>query len=444
MSQKKQLKIGLLGAGTVGAGVFETLMGSKTDFLIKTGQDYKVEAVCVKEVNKKRDLDFRDILLTDNPADIVDNPLIDVVIELIGGIEPARTLLIKAIKNGKHVVTANKALIAAFGPELFNKAKEYETLIFFEASVAGAIPIIKLMRESFLANNIERVEGIINGTTNFVLSEMEQKGSTVEKAVLEAQKKGFAEADPAADITGLDAVNKIRILAFLAFGAVIEPDEIYCEGIQKIELQDILLAKQLGFKIKHLAIASKCNRTVNLRVHPALLPENHPLAKINNEMNAVLTYGELFDKLLCSGPGAGSLPTTSAVLGDLLEIFRSYDLHSDKNKIQVASRNIFFEDQSIIVDLGLPRAQYYLRITAQDQTGTLAMITKTLASCGVSVESIIQRSEGNDSQYVPIAIVTSITSQSEIDEVCRKLSNKNGILGKVIKYRVENHHKGKV
>ena len=273
---------------------------------------------------------------------------------------------------------------------------------------------------------------------------MEQKSSTVEKAVSEAQEKGFAEADPSADISGLDAANKICILAFLAFGAVIDIEEIYCEGIQEIELQDILFAKQLGFKIKHLAIASKYNNRVNLRVHPALLPEDHPLAKIDNEMNAVLTYGDLFGKILCSGPGAGSLPTTSAIISDLLEIFRNYNVYLEKQNLQVPSRNFFVENQSIQVDSGLPRSQYYLRIIAQDQTGTLAIITKILASGGISVESIIQRAEENDSQYVPIAIVTSLTSQFEIDEVCQKLSNKNGILGKVIKYRVENYDKGKV
>ncbi len=436
MSQNKQLKIGLLGAGTVGGGVFNTLTKDKESLSRKGASGYEVSIICVKNLTKNRNIDFGKARLTDDPLEIVDNNDIDIVIELIGGIEPAKTLILKALKNKKHVVTANKALIASCGIELFEEAQKNNVFILYEASVAGAIPIIKLMSESFVASNINRIEGIINGTTNFVLSGMEERGLSLASAVLEAQDRGFAETDPSADISGSDAANKICILAYLAFGAVIDMSRIYCEGIEDIQLQDIILAKQLGYKIKHLAIASRDGDNINLRVHPALLPEEHPLAKIDNEMNAILTYGELFEKILCSGPGAGSLPTASAVIADVLEVLRLQ--HACLN-----STNLSLLDQSIKVDFCIPISQYYLRIMAHDQAGTLALITKILASEGISIEAIIQRAEESDSEHVPIAIVTSSSSKTGIDAVCEKLSNKDGILGTVTKYRVENYEKGK-
>ncbi len=436
MNQDKQFKIGLLGAGTVGAGVFKTLIRDKESLSRKSASNYEVSIICVKELTKSRNIDFGKTRLTDDPIEIVDNDDIDIVIELIGGIEPAKTLILAALKNKKHVVTANKALIASCGIELFEEAQKNNVFILFEASVAGAIPIIKLMSESFVANNINRIEGIINGTTNFVLSGMEQRDLSLASAISEAQDRGFAEADPSADISGSDAANKICILAYLAFGTVIDMNQIYCEGIEDIKLEDIILAKELGYKIKHLAIASKDSDVINLRVHPALLPEEHPLAKIDNEMNAILTYGELFEKILCSGPGAGSFPTASAVIADVLEVLRM-------QKAGPNLKNLSLFDQSVKVDFCIPMSQYYLRIMAHDQAGTLALITKTLASEGISVEAIIQRAEESDSEHVPIAIVTSKSSRTEIDLVCEKLSNKDGILGTVTKYRVENYEKGK-
>ncbi len=436
MSQNKQLKIGLLGAGTVGAGVFKTLVKDKETLSRKSGSNYEVSIICVKDLSKNRDIDFGETRLTDDPIEIVDNNDIDIVIELIGGLEPAKTLTLKALKNKKHVITANKALIASCGIELFEEAQKNNVSILFEASVAGAIPIIKLMSESFVGSNINRIEGIINGTTNFVLSGMEQRGLSLASAVSEAQDRGFAEADPSADISGSDAANKICILAYLAFGTVVDMNRIYCEGIEDIKLQDIILAKELGYKIKHLAIASRDGHSVNLRVHPALLPEEHPLAKIDNEMNAILTYGELFEKILCSGPGAGSLPTASAVIADVLEVFRLRQTDLDL-------KNLSLLDQTMKVDSCIPLSQYYLRIMAHDQAGTLAVITKILASESISIEAIIQRAEESGSQHVPIAIVTSRSSQTGIDRVCEKLSNKDGILGTVIKYRVENYEKEK-
>ena len=438
MNQKKQIKLGLLGAGTVGGGVLKALIKDKIALSRKSGRDYEITAVCVKDLKKVRNIDFGEINLTENPEDIVQDVDIDIVVELIGGIEPAKTLVEKALNNKKHVVTANKALIASYGLELLDLARKKNKLLLFEGAVAGAIPIIKLMGESFLANSIYRIEGIINGTTNFMLSGMEARGLSLECAVSEAQKKGFAEADPTADISGLDAANKICILAYLAFGTMIHPDKIYCKGIDGLELQDITFSKQLGYKIKHLAIASSYDNKLNLRVHPALLAEDHPLAKIENEMNAVLTYGEFFEKILCSGPGAGSFPTASAVIADLIEIFRLLTMTSNSEDFQIGLKNPVFHDQSVEFDFDMPAAQYYLRITAEDQTGILALITKTLASEGISVEAIIQRAEKDVSQHVPIAIVTSKSSQAEIERVCQKLSNKSGILGKVVRYRVEN------
>ena len=333
MNQDKQFKIGMLGVGTVGAGVFKTLISDRESLSRKSASNYEISIICVKELTKNRNIDFGNTRLTDNPVEIVDNDDIDIVIELIGGIEPAKTLILAALKNKKHVVTANKALIASCGIELFEEAQKNNVFILFEASVAGAIPIIKLMSESFVANNINRIEGIINGTTNFVLSGMEQRDLSLVSAISEAQDRGFAEADPSADSSGSDAVKKICILAYLAFGTVIDMNRIYCEGIEDIKLQDIILAKELGYKIKHLAIASKDGHSINLRVHPALLPEEHPLAKIDNEMNAILTYGELFEKILCSGPGAGSFPTASAVIADVLEVFRMQSAGPDSKNL---------------------------------------------------------------------------------------------------------------
>ena len=436
MNKHKQFKIGLLGASTVGAGVFKTLTKDKKSLSRKSASNYDVSVVCVRDITKNRNIDFGSTKVTDNPLEIVNSSDIDIVIELIGGIEPAKTLILTALKNKKYVVTANKALIASCGIELFEEAQKNNVSILFEASVAGAIPIIKLMSESFLANNINRIEGIINGTTNYVLSGMEQRGLSLASAVLEAQDRGFAEADPTADISGLDAVNKICILAYLAYGAFIDMNRIYCEGIEEIKVQDIMLAKELGYKIKHLAIASRDGQNINLRVHPALLPEEHPLAKIDNEMNAILTYGDLFEKILCSGPGAGAFPTTSAVIADVLGVLLSQTRGSNL-------KNLPLLDPSIKVEFCIPISQYYLRITAHDQAGTLALITKTLASEGISIEAIIQKAEESEAKHVPIAIVTSRSSREGIDRVCEKLSNKDGILGTVTKYRVENYEKGK-
>ncbi len=433
-------KIGILGLGTVGCGTVNVLGRNREEITRRAGREIKVIQASARDLKKQRPCPMEGIKLVGDPYEIVRNPQIEVVVELIGGYEPARALVLEAIAHGKHVVTANKALIAVHGNEIFAAAQKKGVMIAFEAAVAGGIPIVKAIREGLTGNRIEWLAGIVNGTSNFILTEMRDKGRDFADVLLEAQRLGYAEADPTFDVEGVDAAHKLTILAAIAFGIPLQFKQVYTEGIAKITRADVAYAGELGYRIKQLAIARCTNEKVELRVHPTLIPERRIIANVDGVMNAVLVKGDAVGPTLFYGAGAGAEPTASAIVADLVDVVRT--LTTDPtNRVP----HLAFQPDAIVNLPILPMEQvetaYYLRLHAEDRPGVLADVTRIIGDLGISIEAILQKEPREGEKVVPIIILTHRIVEKNMNMAIARIEALPAIQGKVIRIRLEHLHR---
>jgi homoserine dehydrogenase len=409
------VSIGILGGGTVGGTLVRRLVLDRDAIAAKSGLDLEVTRIAVRSLAKPRSFSVPDGVLTDNALEVVDDPNVDLVVEVMGGKEPAGDLVLRALRAGKPVVTANKELIAARGPELIEAAEASGVSLLFEAAVGGGIPIIRPLSETLAGEQLSRVIGIVNGTTNYILTAMTDEGRDYAEALAEAQRLGYAEPDPTADVSGADAASKAAILAGLAFGTWVGPDGVYCEGIEKLDRVDLEFAAQLGYVVKLLAIAEKSDGGVNARVHPAMIPTDHPLASIRGATNAIFIEGPSVDRLLFAGPGAGGEPTASAVLGDVIDAARELLAHA-----QVAPRIRFAPGD--VVDFGKIATQWYLRLIVTDRPGVLAQIAGAFGEAGVSIRSVWQEGTGEEATLLIVTHPAEESSQRQAAEMLRNLA----------------------
>ena len=440
----KSIKIGLLGLGNVGYGTFSVLKRNQEEIKRRAGRGIEVVAVAVRDVARAEALVAGACKVVNDPMLIVNDPEIDIVVELIGGYDLSKTLVMQAIANGKHVVTANKALLAVHGNEIFAAAQDKGVMVAFEAAVAGGIPIIKALREGLTANSIQWLAGIINGTTNFILSEMRDKGLDFDVVWKEAQRLGYAEADPTFDIEGVDAAHKATLMSAIAFGIPVQFDKAYVEGITKLGAQDIRYAEQLGYRIKLLGIAKRREGGIELRVHPSLVPSKRLIANVEGAMNAVMVQGDAVGTTLYYGKGAGSEPTASAVIADLVDIAR---LHTADPGHHVP--HLAFQPDAVLSNGGdlpvLPMAEtvtsYYLRLRVADQAGVLARVTGLLAEAGISIDAVLQREAdevaGEGATQTDVIILTHDTREGTVDAVIAQMQALPTVLAPIVRIRKE-------
>ncbi|MHB1121122.1 MAG: homoserine dehydrogenase [Ramlibacter sp.] len=447
----KPIQAGLLGIGTVGSGVFHVLQRNQEEIRRRAGRGIEITMVADLDTDRARSLVGEGVQVVGDARAVIANPDIDIVIELIGGYKIARELVMAAIAAGKHVVTANKALLAVHGTEIFEAAHRRGVMVAFEAAVAGGIPIIKALREGLTANSIEWIAGIINGTTNFILSEMRDKGLDFDVALKDAQRLGYAEADPTFDIEGVDAAHKATIMSAIAFGIPVQFDKAYVEGITKLGAQDIRYAEQLGYRIKLLGItkrsfdpATGALKGIELRVHPSLVPARRLLANVEGAMNAVMVQGDAVGTTLYYGKGAGSEPTASAVIADLVDITR---LHTADAAHRVP--HLAFQPDQMSDALVLPMSEvvtsYYLRLRVADQAGVLAKVTGLLAAAGISIDAMLQRPagadiEGDGERGVPqtdLIILTHTVREGTMNEVLAQMQGLPTVLAPIVRIRKE-------
>ena len=432
----KPVKVGILGLGTVGGGTVNVLKRNAAEIARRAGREIMITRASAKDLGKTRICDTDGIILSTDPMDIINDPEIEIVVELIGGAGVVKDWVLKALENGKHVVTANKSLIALHGNEIFAKASEKGVIVAFEAAVAGGIPIIKAIREGLAGNEIEWLAGIINGTGNFILTEMRDKGRDFDDVLAEAQALGYAEADPTFDVEGIDAAHKLTILASIAFGIPLQFDKIYTEGISRITRLDVEYAERLGYRIKHLGIARKTPEGIELRVHPTLIPERRLIANVNGVMNAIVVRGDAVGNTLYYGPGAGAEPTASAVVADIVDVARA--LTSDpENRVP----HLAFQAESLSDILVLHpdnfKTSYYLRLCTEDKPGVLADVTRILADHNISIEAIIQKEALPDETLIPIILLTQITLEKEMNAAIAAIEALDTVNGKVNRIRLE-------
>ncbi len=431
------VNVGLLGLGTVGGGTFNVLKRNAGEIARRAGRGIRITRAAAREYDPARLPGIGDISVVKDGFEIVDDPSIDIVVELIGGYSPARELVLKAIGNGKHVVTANKALIALHGNEIFAAAQEQGVMVAFEAAVAGGIPIIKAVREGLAGNRIEWVAGIINGTGNFILTEMRDKGRGFADALAEAQKLGYAEADPRFDVEGIDAAHKLTILASIAFGVPLQFDKVYTEGIGAITQDDVNFAEQLGYRIKHLGIARRAADGIELRVHPTLIPYRRLIANVDGVMNAVLVKGDAVGPTLYYGAGAGAEPTASAVVADLVDVARTLTVDPENRVPHLAFQPDALSDQAIL-DMGRVQTAYYLRMQAIDRPGVLADVTRILGQAGISIEAMIQKEPQDEHDTVPVIMLTRRVAEQAMNAAITEIEALGSIQGAVTRIRVEH------
>jgi homoserine dehydrogenase len=432
----KPVNIGLLGLGTVGGGTVSVLKRNASEITRRAGRDIQIRAASARDLSRARLCDTQGIRLTTDSFDIVNDPDIDIVVELIGGLSPAKELVLAALENGKHVVTANKALIALHGNEIFAKAREKGLMVAFEAAVAGGIPIIKAIREGLAGNTVEWLAGIINGTCNFILTEMRDKGRDFADVLSEAQALGYAEADPTFDVEGVDAAHKLTILASIAFGIPLQFDKVYVEGITGITAMDVNYAEALGYRIKLLGIARRAANGIELRVHPTLIPERRLIANVDGVMNAVLVKGDAVGPTLYYGAGAGAEPTASSVVADIIDVVRT--LTSDpENRVP----HLAFQPGAIAEMPILPIAEvetaYYLRLSASDQPGVLADVTRILADLGISIEAILQKEPPPGESQLPVILLTHKVREHDMNQAIARIEALPTIGGSVKRIRME-------
>ncbi|MBI5439571.1 MAG: homoserine dehydrogenase [Nitrosomonadales bacterium] len=438
----KPINVGLLGIGTVGGGTFTVLRRNAEEIARRAGRPIRITVVADKNLDLARQMTedrgqrTEEVRLTDDAFSVVADPEVDIVIELIGGYGVAKELVLKAIANGKHVVTANKALLATHGNEIFKAAQDKGVMVAFEAAVAGGIPIIKALREGLSANRIQWIAGIINGTTNFILSEMRDKGLSFDAVLKEAQRLGYAEADPTFDIEGVDAAHKITILSALAFGIPMQFDKAYIEGISKLDATDIRYAEQLGYRIKLLGITKRTAEGVELRVHPTLIPSKRLIANVEGAMNAVLVQGDAVGSTLYYGKGAGAEPTASAVIADLVDVTRMHTADPEHRVPHLAFQPDQLSDLPIL-PMDEVTTSYYLRLRVQDKPGVLADITRILADEQISIDAVIQKEPGEDEDQTDLILLTHQTREKRINAAIAKVEALPVVAGKVTRLRLE-------
>ncbi|MCA1790483.1 MAG: homoserine dehydrogenase [Thioalkalivibrio sp.] len=433
----KPVRIGLLGLGTVGCGTVQVLARNGDEIARRAGRGIAVVAAAVRDLARERECDLDDVRLTDEPASVVDDPDVEVVVELMGGTEPARTLVLQAIAAGKHVVTANKALIALHGNEIFARAQEQGVVVAFEAAVAGGIPIIKALREGLAGNRIDWVAGIINGTGNFILTEMRDHGRDFGDVLAEAQRLGYAEADPTFDVEGIDAAHKLCILAAIAFGIPLQFERIHVEGISGITREDVTFAGELGYRIKHLGIARRAEGGFELRVHPTLIPERRLIANVDGVMNAVLVMGDAVGPTLYYGAGAGAEATASAVVADLVDVVRALTADPENRVPHLAFQPGALSDLPIL-PMAEVRTSFYLRLSAHDQPGVLADITRVLGAHSISIEAILQREPDPERGEATIIILTHQVREGDMQRAIDEIEALSHLSSPVTRIRMES------
>lgn len=430
------VKVGLLGIGTVGSGTWNVLKRNQAEIRGRAGREIRITMVADRNVKRAREITNGECEVVDDGNLIVTHPDIDIVVELIGGYDVAKDFVLKAIENGKHVVTANKALLAVHGNEIFRAAQEKGVTVAFEAAVAGGIPIIKALREGLTANRIEWIAGIINGTTNFILSEMREKGLDFDTVLKEAQALGYAEADPTFDIEGVDAAHKATLMSAIAFGVPVQFDKAYIEGITRLDSLDIRYAEQLGYRIKLLGITKRMPNGIELRVHPALIPASRLIANVEGAMNAVLVNSDAVGPTLYYGKGAGSEPTASAVIADLVDIARVEAVDPEHRVPHLAFQPDAMSNTPIL-PMSEVTTSYYLRMKVKDQSGVLADITRILADLDISIDAFLQKEPQEGETLVDIIILTHQTQEKNIDAAIGKIEKTGTVMGKVTRIRLE-------
>jgi len=432
----KPVKVGVLGLGTVGGGTVNVLKRNAQEISRRAGKEIIITRASARDLTRERLCDTTELTLSTDPYDIINDPEIEIVLELMGGTSLAKELVLQAIANGKHIVTANKALIALHGNEIFAAARKANVMVAYEAAVAGGIPIIKAIREGLSGNQINWLAGIINGTGNFILTEMRDKGRDFAEVLAEAQELGYAEADPTFDVEGIDAGHKLMILASIAFGIPLQFENVYTEGITKITRADVEYAGELGYRIKHLGIARKTAKGIELRVHPTLIPERRLIANVDGVMNAVLVQADAVGPTLYYGAGAGAEATASAVVADIVDVVRALSLDAE-NRVPYLG----FQENAIIDLPILPREEietaYYLRLTVEDKPGALADITHILAKQNISIEALIQKEPQHGETKLPIIMLTQKTIEKEMDAAISAIENLASVAGQVTRIRLE-------
>jgi len=441
----RPLQVGLLGMGTVGCGTWTVLKRNEEEITRRAGRPIRITWIATRTLNRAQEATrgAKGVQLTTDPEAVIDRPDVDIIVELIGGIEPAKSYVLRAIANGKHVVTANKALLARHGNEIFAAAQKAGVMVAFEAAVAGGIPIIKALREGLTANRIEWIAGIINGTSNFILSEMRATGAPFAMVLAEAQARGYAEADPTFDVEGIDAAHKLTIMSAIAFGVPMQLDKVYTEGITRLTREDLRYAEELGYRIKLLGITRRASVAgsaesvgIELRVHPTLVPAKRLIANVEGAMNAVLVKGDAVGATLYYGPGAGAEPTASAVIADLVDVTRMHTADPEHRVPHLA----FQPDQLSnipFLPMGDVRTSYYLRMRVLDRPGVLADITRILADRDISIDAMIQKEPPEGEDRTDIILLTHQSIERQIIDAIAKIESLPTVNGKVVRIRME-------
>ncbi|MDP2026920.1 homoserine dehydrogenase [Sulfuriferula sp.] len=432
----KPMNVGLLGLGTVGGGTLTVLRRNAAEITRRAGREIRVTMAAVRNLEKAAHFAAPDMQLTLDPFAVVNHPDIDIVVEMIGGSSPAKELILQAIENGKHVVTANKALIANHGTEIFAAAQRKGVMVAFEAAVGGGIPIIKAIREGLTANRIEWIAGIINGTTNFILTEMRDKGAGFDEMLKEAQRLGYAEADPTFDVEGIDAAHKLAIMSAIAFGVPMQFDRAYIEGISQLTGEDVKYAEQLGYRIKLLGITKRTDKGIELRVHPALIPARRLIANVDGAMNAILVKGDAVGVTMYYGAGAGAEPTASSVVADLVDVTRMHTADPHNRVPHLAFQPDALSDEKVMA-MDEVRTAYYLRLCALDRPGVLADVTRILADLGISIDAMMQKEPAEGEEQVDIIILTHQSLEKNVNAAMAKIEALPAIKGKIARIRLE-------
>jgi len=432
----KPIRVGLLGIGTVGGGTFAVLRRNQEEITRRAGRAIVIKMVADKDLGRARKVVGDAAEITDDAYKVVRNPEIDIVIELIGGTKVAMDLILAAIDSGKHVVTANKALLATHGNEIFLAAQKKGVMVAFEAAVAGGVPIIKALREGLTANRIEWIAGIINGTSNFILSEMREKGSSFKEVLAEAQRLGYAEADPTFDVEGVDAAHKLTIMAAIAYGIPMQFDKAYTEGISSLTKEDIRYAEELGYRIKLLGITRRTPAGIELRVHPTLIPSRRLIANVEGVMNAILVKGDAVGATLYYGAGAGAEPTASAVVADLVDVTRMHTADPEHRVPHLAFQPDRMSNTPILA-MEEVETSYYLRLRVLDRPGVLADITRILADLSISIDAMVQKEPSEGQEQVDIIMLTHMTQEKNINSAIKRIELLPVVAGKITRIRLE-------
>ena len=434
--EMRPIRVGLLGIGTVGGGTWEVLNRNADEIRRRAGRAIEITHVADKDLARARKLLAGKAKVVADAFEVARSPEVDIVVELIGGTTVAKELQLEAIAHGKHVVTANKALLALHGNEIFAAAQKKGVMVAFEAAVAGGVPIIKALREGLSANRIEWIAGIINGTSNFILSEMREKGLSFDAALAEAQKRGYAEADPTFDIGGVDAAHKLTILSALAFGIPMQLEKCFVEGIQNLGAADIGYAEGLGYRIKLLGITRRAKKGIELRVHPTLIPAKRLIANVEGVMNAILVKGDAVGATLYYGAGAGAYPTASAVVADLIDVTRLITADPEHRVPHLAFQPDQLSDIPVL-PIGEVETSYYLRMRVYDKPGVLADITRILADCAISIEAMLQKEPAEGESQVDIVMLTHRALEKDVEQATARIERLPSVAGRIVRLRME-------